>query len=206
MLASSAESVPRDSVSHRVSPMSQLHHKVPCKTERHAVGDAWSGRTSPTGSCAMGKPPSHLGGFLFSRAPATRLRTLQGIRPSDEPYRGVQGSARGLRCPLSVVNGPPWWQSLPVPPWVRANVSKSSFESTICSRRRSSTVRPCPVRTTGARAPLPRTMRASSWVSFCWACALSAQGSVDHAFGRGLLMGDELAMPLQRRAATHPLV
>src|SRR5262245_6624959 len=38
-------------------------------------------------------------------------------------------------------------------------------------------------------------MLASSCFSFCWACALSAPGLVDHAFGRGLLMGDEPAMP-----------
>src|SRR5262245_25657964 len=147
--------------------MSQLHHKVPCKTERHAVGDAWSGRTSPTGSCAMGKPPSHLGGFLFSRARATRFRSLQGIRPSDEPYRGVQGSARGLRCPLSVVNGPPWWQSLPVPPWVRANVRSSRrprhghSSEPFGNLRRLSVVRKSPVRLRRVASSLTRGPRAA---------------------------------------------
>jgi hypothetical protein len=54
---------------------------VPCNTKRRAVGETWSGRTSPSGSAPWGSPPGNLGGFLFKpRAPLERLRTVQDVR------------------------------------------------------------------------------------------------------------------------------
>jgi hypothetical protein len=71
---------------------------VPCKTTRHAVGEARSGRTSPSGSAPWGKPPGEPWGafFLGHTLPPERLRTVQFDVRRISPSDGTGASMRAL--------------------------------------------------------------------------------------------------------------
>src|SRR4029453_163892 len=81
-----------------VASVPEFQTSLPCKTKRPAVGEAWSGRTSPSGSAPWGSPPARLGGFLFrpharaGSAPITRAHKSPSRKAVPSPGHDREGS------------------------------------------------------------------------------------------------------------------
>jgi len=128
-------------VSHRcligVSSVSQFQDQRPCKAKPPKVGEAWSGRTSPSGSAPWESPPGRLGGFLLRlHAPAGEATDRPGCASDVRPSVGL-GRQRGRwvwhEGPLprrdrgvAPANSPPWRSARVrrAPEWQRGWVTR----------------------------------------------------------------------------------
>jgi hypothetical protein len=108
----------------------ESQNKMPCKTKRPAVGEAWSGRTSPSGSAPWESPPEIWGAFFLAARCRRRgyrpSRTRVGLPPSDGLGRQMRAPPE-RRAPARDRPASPaaWDRGGPRPPFRRPSVSRA---------------------------------------------------------------------------------